>query len=240
MKKVRIAASALALIAAASAANAQVLKFDDIVGATTSGSGITIGNYYNGGGGPAVNFGVDFVGNAIAFCLNRPSNPSCSNTSWGSGADAVAADARGTRGAGMTWLSANPIMNRVSGFTTGFSFFYSNPFSQNVGFTVWSGLNGTGTLLATWTSSPTQNGSGIPGCFSANYCPFVAGGIGFAGTAQSVVFNGAANQFVYDDFTFGSVDPGVNPSVVPEPSTYALMATGLIGLAGLRRRNKNR
>lgn len=225
------AVGALAVFSTAATAQVTVLKFDDVVGATTGV--VNIGNYYNGGGGNAVNFGVEFVGSASAFCLNRPDRPSCSNTSWGSGADAVAAGARGTRGAGLFWSTGSPIMNRSAGFTTGFSFFYSNPFAATSGFQVWSGLNGTGTVLATFVASATPNGSTINGCFSANYCPFVAGGVTFAGTARSVTFTGGTNQFVYDDITFGSDIPG---NVVPEPSTYALLATGLIGLAGLRRK----
>lgn len=59
---------------------------------------------------------------------------------------------------------------------------------------------------------------------------------------RSVTFaagdNQPGSQFVFDNFRFNNTaDPNI-PGVVPEPSTYALMATGLIGLVAVgRRRN---
>lgn len=119
-------------------------------------------------------------------------------------------------------------MNVAAGFTTGFSFNYT---AINVGGTVnvWSGLNGTGTLLASLVLPTTASGP-CPG-YGAGFCPFVPVGVSFAGTAQSIDFGGVANQIVFDDVTFGSATPGV-----PEPGTLAMFGSGVLGLAGIVRR----
>lgn len=60
------------------------------------------------------------------------------------------------------------------------------------------------------------------------------------GGVRRVTFDSGDNepgsQFVFDNFRFNNTaDPNV-PGIVPEPSTYALMATGLIGLITVARR----
>jgi hypothetical protein len=225
--------SALVLAAAsASPLAAQVLRFDEIPGAATGS--VVVGDFYNGSGGAANNFGIQFVGDARAFCFNRVGTPTCSNTSWGGDPGAIA---RGTEKAGLSINATEVIMNRAAGFTTGFSFFYANPFGDTGVFQVWSGLNATGTLLASQGMPATPNGSGTPGCFGANYCPLIANSVAFAGTAQSVRFTTVRPDFIiYDDLTFGSTTPG---SVVPEPSTVALLAGGLVVLGGAIRRRRS-
>lgn len=214
MKK--ILASLVLATCIAGTANAQVLDFEGI------GNTASIGNFYNGGSG--TNYGIEFFGNALGI-------QSSVNGCRGTGNFAQQPSGCGV----LFFLTSNATgMNRAAGFTTGFSLFYSaanNPGSL----AVWSGLNGTGSLLASLALPATGNGSALPGCSGTNFCPFTAAGVAFSGTAQSIVFAGVANQIAFDDVTFGSITPG---TVVPEPSTYALMVTGLAGLGFAARRRR--
>jgi hypothetical protein len=130
------------------------------------------------------------------------------------------------------------IMDDPAGFTTGFSFNYS-AYADAGAVTVWSGLDGTGTLRATLTLPTTPNGIDTPGCNRHNYCPVVPFGVTFSGVAESVNFGGTADFVVYDDITLGSSTPITG---VPESSTWAMMLAGFagVGLLGYRKTAKAR
>ena len=129
------------------------------------------------------------------------------------------------------FLSANSaILNAVNGFDTGFSFFYTSSTAAPV--SVYSGLDGTGTLLGTinLTAQYNDNCTGDP---NGTFCNFTNAGVSFSGIAHSIDFGGTANQTAYDNVTFGSPVAGG----VPEPATWAMIIAGfgIIGVAMRRR-----
>jgi hypothetical protein len=174
-----------------------VLNFEGINSTYPSGFAF-ISGFYDGGissdGTTGTNYGISFSSNAQAICLNTL-GIDCSNTSRGG-----VGDPNSQKG-GLFFLSGSQsFMDDPTGFTTGFSLFYP---AANVpgGLSVYSGLDGTGTLLAS-LALPTNSGS-CPG-YDAGFCPFSPVGVSFAGTAESISFAGVENQIVFDDVTFGA------------------------------------
>jgi hypothetical protein len=211
--KTLIATAAFAATTSAFAAGPIVLDFEGIPDETP------VGDYYNGAGPAAKNFGVHFDPATLAL---------------------VDADAGGSGNFAnepspntiMFFLDANAaILSVAAGFDTGFSFFYTSSTAAAV--TVWSGMNGDGTLLGTINLVAQFTADNCTGDPTGTFCHWDAVGVGFAGVAHSINFGGTANQTGYDDITFGAVTPGV-----PEPSTYAMMALGLAGLGFVARRRK--
>lgn len=204
--------AAVALVLGATTANAQVyqLTFEGL------GDNELIGNYYNGGGGG--NFGITFGADAFGL-ITRDAGGSGNFQEAPSGITS------------MYFPSAtNAFMNVSGGFDTGFSLFYTainSPGSVQV----YSGLGGTGMLLASLELPVTPSLPGTPACpTTAPFCPWAPADVGFDGTAMSIVFSGSANQIGFDNITFGSRNP---VSVVPEPATVALLASGLLALGGV-------
>lgn len=228
MKMNRLVLAIVVFTAAALTASAATidLTFENIATYPWDSSNTYVLDYYNGGtssvGTTGTNYGVSFPSNALNICLNNLTTI-CSNTSRGG-----QGDPNSQLGALFFLSGSNTYVNVAAGFTTGFSFYYT---AINYGGTVnvWSGLNGTGSLLASLNLTTTTSGP-CPG-YNAGFCPFVPFGVSFAGTAQSIDFGGVANQIVFDDVTFGSATPGV-----PEPGTLVMFGSGIAGVAGILRR----
>lgn len=183
-----------------------------------------INDYYNGGtggfgssGGP--NYGVSFTSDSLAVI---------SATAGGTG-NFTGALAPSPSTIAFFLSGQGDTMNVAAGFMTGFSFFYTSPYDTG-SVSVYSGLNGTGTLLATLDlgyTTDTTSTTGFP------YDDWVPVGVTFDGTAESAIFTGVANQIGFDNITLGSETPGG----VPDGGASALLlGMGLIGLVGFSRR----
>ncbi len=210
MKKLLAAGLVFGLSIGSASADTIVLDFEGV------GDVNPVGNFYNGGGG--TDYNIEFSETSLGLV---------DSDAGGSGniANEPSPDTV------LFFLSgAAATMNVLDGFTTGFSFLYSS-----VGFggvvNVWSGLNSTGTLLATISLDALGFGTGDP---SGAYGNWASIGVLFSGTAYSVDFGGSANFIVFDDVTLGSDKPGVSP--VPVPAAGFLLIGALGGLAALRRR----
>ena len=225
------ALAGLSLAATVQTATASVisLNFEGINATYPSAGDAFINGFYNGGissdGTSGPNYGIAFPANAQAICLNTIGF-SCSNTSRGG-----QGDPNSQLGALFFLSGGSTFLNDATGFDTGLSFNYT---AVNVGgsINVWSGLNGSGSLLANLSLPVTA--SGPCNGYGAGFCPFFAAGVGFAGTAQSVEFVGVADQIVFDDVTFGSTTPGH----VPEPGTLLLLGGGMAAAGFSRQRRK--
>jgi hypothetical protein len=205
------------------------INFENIA-AYPNSNNVQILNYYDGGtssiGTTGTNYGISFPSNALVICLNTIGTI-CSNTSHGGLGDPNSQDA------GMFFLSGSATyLNDAAGFTTGFAFDYTAVGGSGGSVEAWSGLNGTGTLLASLTLGVT--GSSCIAGYSANYCPFTNGSLAFAGTAMSIEFDGVPDYIVYDDITFGSTIVGGTP----EPSYLIPVVGALVGLSFLHFRRR--
>lgn len=202
-----IALAAGALFASLAQANTAVL-----VDFETPSSFASILAHYNGGtdsdGVAGANLGVSFGGDALGL-QNDAAGPNFSNAPSPLGVLAP--------------VGADATMNVAAGFTGSVGFWYSSNAFVLQGVNVYSGLDGTGTLLASFN---LVGNAQADGCGSAAFCRFDQLTSSFAGTAHSIRFGNAAGQ-AFDNISI---------SAVPEPTTVLLMSLGLAALMLRRRR----
>jgi hypothetical protein len=200
--------AALALFAAAPAfAASTVLDFESVT------SFASINDYYNGGAdsagivGPA--FGVSFGGDALALA-NDAAGPYFSH----------APSALGV----MTPVGSASTMNVAAGFL-GLSFHYASAAAEADAVQVWSGADGSGTLLASFDLAANAQSNG---CSDSPYCHFDLLQDTFAGPAHSVTFGNAV----------GAAFDNVSISAVPEPASGLLVMLGIGALAVVTRQRR--
>jgi hypothetical protein len=207
MKPLSTAAAAV-LLAAAPAFAAPVLLDFELPANASFGS---ILEYYNGGQDQAGNVGPDlgvrFSGDALALI----GEPTIANAPSGVGVLYPFSDVSTT------------VLNVDFAFT-GLNFFYSSSSALAGAVQVWSGLNGTGSVITSFDLAANAQGNG---CTGADFCNFSSLGLAAFAETRSVTF--AGTEAAFDNIA-------ITP--IPEPSTYALMGFGLAGLAAAARRRK--
>jgi len=178
-----------------------------------------VGGFYDGSGpAGARNLGVTFSSNF--FGLRSVFNGGSGEfSSTPTGTPAIFIN-------GATGMQAMGVMNVAPGFSRGLNFYYTAGFTgtQMETVTVWSGANGSGTVLATITLANNNSA-----CSSPTYCTWSSDGVNFSGTARSVTFSGPGNELGLADITLGS-----NTTAVPEPSSIYLLGSGLVGISFFR------
>jgi hypothetical protein len=176
-----------------------------------------VDNYYNGGtnadGASGVNYGISFGPGALAAT-------NVDYFSYYSNAPTPTV---------LTAVGSNAALNSAAGFSGEISFWYSSVAATSV--SVFSGLNGTGSLLATFALAANAQ----DGCSDTPFCNWQSTSLNIAGVGQSIQFGST-----YLGTEIGGVAGFDNITVtqVPVPAAAWLLLSGLSGL-GVFSRRKN-
>lgn len=204
----------LALMAAAPAFANTTLTLD-FEGSTSFSS---VAEFYNGGtdgaGQTGVNRGVSFTGAVLAL----------SNDGTGTGTNGDFFSHAPSPRTVMFATDASAVMNVAAGMVNEVSFYYSNQTPAFDIVKIFSGADGTGIELGTFSMNKNAQKNG---CSDSAFCNWQKISVSFGGTAHSVSFGGNAGEIAYDNISI---------TAVPEPQTYAMMMAGLLALGFMVRR----
>jgi hypothetical protein len=194
-----------------------------------------VGNFYNGGGlSDTPNYGVTFSSNFYGLVSyanggNGEYNPTILAYGQPIPIPAALFICPGGPLSGCGGTQTMGVMNVGPGFSNGLNFFYSAAFAtgQTETVTVWSGANGTGTVLATISLA-----NNTMSCVNTvTYCTWSNVGATFSGVAHSVTFNGPVDELGIAEITLGA-----SGTSVPEPASFYLLGAGLVGISATRLR----
>ncbi len=180
-----------------------------------------VANYYNGGmgslgSGPGPEYGVTFSTYALAYIPGLQNGPVTPYPGDPSPPTVL-----------LLFNQASPI---GAGYPTSFTMDVQAGFSSalyfydlNIGTAgtvkIYSGTDGTGSLLASQSLPTTPAAFGGPT------------DVTFSGTAYSAVFSGGNDQLAIDNITLA-------PAAAPEPSSVVVLALGVGGVASISRRRR--
>ena len=172
-----------------------------------------VGNFYNGRGLPnPPNYGTTFSSNFYGLSSVYKGGSGTFVPSP-TGAPLILVNR-------LTGATVTSSMNASSALTPGIHFYYTVGFSQKEA--GWGEANGIAMVLATMALSPNNRS-----CIHfPTYCNWSTAGLSFWGTAKSLGSSGDANGIGIFDTTAGS--PSTN---IPEPSTFYMFGTGLVGIS---------
>ncbi len=213
MKSVSLILAAIGILSASPAYSATFTL--DFEGATSFSS---IHDFYNGGtdasGASGTNHGVSFSAPGLAL----------SNDGLGNGTpDGRYYSNAPTNGAVLFAFDAPTVANVAVGILGSVDFYYSakSNLPSTTTVSIFSGLDGSGTLLKTMTLAANADADEVFDTWSK-------ASLAFSGTGHSISFGNNGGFVAYDNITI---------SAVPEPSGALLLALG-VGVLGLSARRQ--
>ncbi len=200
-------------------------------------TGADIENFFNGGTDSVAS---DGTGPALGFTFSSNATAQKAGTSASTGdgrfennpsgaSEILSFSSSGTTAAYMNYLSG------FSSLSFNYSYSNNNPAGTDLNAYIYSGTNGTGSLLDTFTLTPA--GTAVS-CKTGgdSYCTWSGAAISFAGTGESVLFATSATATTTASPATLTEFDGVTVTPVPLPASLWLMLGGVGGLVGFARR----